>query len=262
MTEVQSYAPGMPSWVDLMTSDIDGARTFYGALFGWEFDIGPADTGHYTMCRIGGQPVAGMVGDPASEGMPTAWNTYMATDDTDAVVQRITDAGGNVMMGPMDVMTQGRMAFAFDPTGAAFGVWQAIEHRGAGLRDEPGSVAWNELATRDLAAAQDFYTSVFGYEWEPVDTGNGGPAYRLASVAGQSAGGAMEMTAQWPAEVPPHWMPYFAAADVDAAAARAEELGGAVRVPATDSAHGRWAVIADPQGGVFTVLEPPGSGAE
>ncbi|MBW3601443.1 MAG: VOC family protein [Actinobacteria bacterium] len=260
MAEVSSYAPGTPSWVDLATSDPEGARSFYGRLFGWGFEVGPPETGHYTMCQLRGRNVAGMAGEPSREGVPTAWTTYMATDDADEVARRITEAGGTVLMGPMDVMSQGRLIVAGDPAGALFGVWQAGDHAGASLVDEPGSLVWSELATRDLAAAQVFYTQVFGYGWEAVDTGEGGPAYQVFSVDGRTVGGAMQMTADWPEQIPSHWMTYFAVADTEAAAAAAQDLGGTMRVSPTDSPYGRFAVLGDPQGAVFTVMQSTGVG--
>ena len=144
MPTVTSYQPGVPSWIDLVTSDPEGARA-YGELFGWEFEVGDADTGHYTMCRKNGENAAGMGGDAAPEGMPTAWTTYMASDDVDAAAQRITANVGNLMMEPMTVMQYGRMVVTADPTGAAFGLWQTQEHIGASTPPLPrrsDSVGW------------------------------------------------------------------------------------------------------------------------
>ncbi len=256
MGQVTSYASGTPAWVDLMTSDPEGSRRFYGELFGWDFQVGPAEAGHYTMCQLHGLDVAGMGGDPAPEPMPTAWTTYMAIDDADAAAKRIVDNGGQLMMGPMDVMDQGRMAVAIDPTGAVFGLWQAGRHHGASLVNEPGTVSWNQVETRDLDAARRFYSAVFGYSWDDVDTGPGGPAYATFSVQGRVAGGALKMDDSWPANIPAHWMPYFAVADTDAAVATVGRLGGTVQLPPMDSPYGRFAVVSDPQGGVFTVIRP------
>jgi hypothetical protein len=255
MGEVTSYAAGTPSWVDLMTSDPEAARGFYGELFGWDYEIGPPDTGHYTMVRLRGRNVAGMGGDPAGEGMPTVWTTYIAVDDLDAAAQRVGDNGGQVMMGPMDVMTAGRMAIASDPTGAVFGMWQAGDHIGASLVNEPGAITWNELATRDLDAVQTFYAAVFGYDWSDEETGEGGPPYKAFKVGDRMVGGALQMTEQWPAEIPAHWMPYFGVTDTDTAAATAQRLGGSVLVQPTDSPYGRFAVLRDPQGAVFTIMQ-------
>jgi predicted enzyme related to lactoylglutathione lyase len=240
--------------VELMTSDAEGARAFYRALLGWEFDIGGQETGYYTNCLLRGKRVAGLAGmQPGQEG-PVAWTTYLATNDVKDTAQRTADNGGRALYGPLEVMGFGSMLVASDPTGAVFGAWQAGSHTGAELVNEPGTVVWNELATRDLDAAQRFYTAVFGCGWDDIDTGEGGPRYRTFSVDGRAVGGALEMTAEWPAEVEPHWMTYFEVADVDATVEDVQRLGGGVGSPLTDSAFGRFAVVSDPQGGHFTVM--------
>lgn len=256
MMDISSYKPGTPAWVDLGTSDPDAARAFYGALFGWEFDIGEEMTGYYTNCLLRGKRVAGLGGMAPGQELP-AWTTYLATDDAKATAQRITENGGQPMMEPMEVMGFGTMLVAMDPTGAAFGAWQAGSHTGAELVNEPGSVVWNELSTRDLGAARTFYSGVFGCGWEDVDTGEGGPGYATFSVEGRAVGGAMEMTEEWPAEIPAHWMVYFEVADTDRAVEDVQRLGGGVGVPPTDSGFGRFAVVTDPQGGHFTVMTSP-----
>jgi uncharacterized protein len=141
MSEVTSYQAGMPAWVDLTTSDPEGSRRFYGELFGWQFQAGSAETGHYITCLVRGHTVAGMVGDPAPAGTPAAWTTYLASGDVDDTVSRITAAGGRLTTEPTDVTDQGRMAVAVDPTGAIFGLWQAGKLPGASLASEPGAVS-------------------------------------------------------------------------------------------------------------------------
>ena len=253
MAEVTSYAAGTPCWVDLSTSDPEGARRFYGELFGWEFDIGAEEYGHYTTCRLRGREVAGMGGDPAPDGMPTAWTTYMATDDADASAKRVTGNGGALVVEPMDVPPFGRMAIATDSTGAMFGMWQAGELIGSSLVNEPGAVTWNELGTRDLDAAKRFYSGVFGYGWEDFDTGEGGPEYATFTVEGRSVGGALREPL--PDEVPAHWTPCFAVAGADATVDTAQRLGGAVVLAPIDSPFGRYAVLRDPHGAIFSVLQ-------
>jgi predicted enzyme related to lactoylglutathione lyase len=253
MAEVSSYAPGTPSWVDLGTSDPEGARRFYGGLFGWDFDIGSAETGHYTNCTLRGRRVAGIGGEPAPDGTPTAWTTYIATADIEATGKLVADNGGTLLMEPLDVMPYGRMSVASDPTGAVFGSWQAGEHPGPELVNEPGAVNWNELATRDLDRAMEFYGNVYGYDWQPMDAP--GARYFTFAVDGKVVGGSIEMDDVWPAEIPSHWMVYFTVADTEATVARAEQLGGAVSVPPTDSPQGPFAVLRDPQGGVFSVIQ-------
>lgn len=258
MPQVSSYAAGTPCWIDLATSDPEGSRRFYGRLFGWDLEVGPPEAMHYTQARIGGLPVAGLGGEPKPDEVPSGWTTYFATEDVDGSVKRITDSGGTLNLAPVDVMDQGRMALASDPQGAVFGLWQAGGHFGSALVNEPGTICWNELVTPDLAAARRFYSAVFGYDWEDVDTGAAGPAYATFAVGGRQVGGAMQLDPRQAGEAPPSWMVDFAVADADATVRMARELGGAISVPATDSSYGRSAILRDPQGGAFAVIRLAG----
>ena len=254
MSERTGYATGTPSWVDLMTTDAEAARQFYGELFGWEFMISEEEEfAGYTTCTKRGLNVAGL-GSPPAEGAPPAWTTYLATDDVEAAAERITGAGGTVLAPPMKVGDYGSMCIAMDSTGAVFGLWQAGDMIGAQLVNEPGSFTWNELATRDLAAAQDFYTKVCSYDYEAVDTGEAGPPYFTFSVDGQAVGGMQQMASSMPAEMPAHWATYFAVEDADATAAKAVELGATVLMPPMDTPFGRWTIIKDPQGATFSAM--------
>ena len=174
MPDFTSYEPGTPCWVDLMSADIDGAKAFYSAVFGWDAVDQFDDEGNriYVNFRLDGKEVAGLGGQPpGAEGMPSAWNTYIATDDCEAVAAKVTEAGGSVMMPPMQVMDAGSMAIFADPSGAAFSVWQAGEHVGAQIANEPNTYSWNELQTRDLDAAKPFYSQVFGWDYDVQDMG-------------------------------------------------------------------------------------------
>ena len=256
MSEVRSYQAGVPAWVDLTTSDPAASRRFYGKLFGWEFQVGPADTGHYTTCLVRGHSVAGIAGDPAPAGTSAAWTTYLASGDIDDTAGRITAAGGQLTTEPADVMDQGRMAIAADPTGAVFGLWQAGPHPGASLASEPGAVSWTELQTGDLDAAQAFYTAIFGYTWQETP---GGLRYATFSVGAHLAGGALAIPDQWHAgdRPNPRWLTYFAVDDADTAAASAGPLGGSVLFPPQDSPFGRFAALRDPQGATFNAIRLP-----
>lgn len=254
MSEVTSYAPGTPCWADLATSDPDAARAFYGAVLGWDFQTGGAETGHYTYCSVRGRDVAGLMGAPAGGETPTAWTVYLATEDADASAAAVTAAGGHVMIGPMDVMSFGRMVIAGDPTGAVLGLWQAKEHLGASVVNEPGAMVWHELLTRDLEAAERFYGALFPYAFSPMETGPEGPTYHTLDLAERPVGGMMLMDGGMPAAVPPHWSVCFGVDDADVAAARTQELGGQVTTPPTDSPYGRYTVLRDPQGGTFALM--------
>jgi len=258
MPEFTEYAPGTPCWVDVASPDLDRTITFYSELFGWEStEDTRREAGGYTMLSKDGKYVAA-AGPSPQEGMPSAWTTYIASDDVDATAGKIRDAGGTLLMEPFDVFDSGRMAVAQDPTGAVFGIWQAGEHHGAQLANEPGSFTWNEVQTPDVAAAEAFYRAVFHHELEQVPMGDG-MTYGVLKVNGKSVGGLYELKGDM-AGMPPHWATAFAVADTDATCKLAEGLGGSVLVQPLDiPAIGRYAVIQDPVGAVFQVLADPPS---
>ncbi|MFN0090621.1 MAG: VOC family protein [Acidimicrobiales bacterium] len=254
MPEITSYENGTPCWVDLGAPDVPAAIEFYRSLFGWEIELGPAEMGHYSMATIAGRAVAA-IADQQQPGM-VVWATYLAVDDVDAAVERATAAGGSVLMAPMDVMTFGRMAVLADPGGAAFSLWQAGEHRGAGVKGDPGTLCWSELTTRAVDVSLPFYQAVVGLTGDRLDMGGQGAYYELKTASGESVAGVMPMVGDmWPADLPNHWMVYFAVEDTDATAARCVELGGQAPVPPTDIPPGRFAVLNDPQGGHFSVIK-------
>ncbi len=248
--EMTSYEPGVPSWIDLGTPDLEKAAAFYSALFGWECPEGPEEAGGYRVCHIGGKPVAGL--GPAMNPGPPMWSSYVNVESADDVAAAVTANGGQVFVPPMDVMTAGRMGVFADPVGAAFGVWQPGEHKGAELVNEPGTFSWSELVTTDVPASKAFYGAVFA--WGAETHGDGPGAYTEWQVNGRSIGGMMEKPPQMPAEVPSHWVVYFNVIDTDDAVARVAELGGAVIMPPMDIEPGRFAVVADPTGATFNVI--------
>jgi predicted enzyme related to lactoylglutathione lyase len=251
MPERTSYEPGTPSWVDLATPDVDASASFYGALFGWEVQsAGPAEeTGGYGLFMLRGHRVAG-VGPLMQEGQPAVWSTYVSTDDADAVVARATQAGGAVIVEPMNVMDAGRMAFVMHAGGGAVGVWQPGRTIGAELVNEPGAMTWNELHTSDADGAKAFYSAVFG--WIADDQQVGESTYTVFQLGGRGVGG---MMADLPPDAPPFWLTYFEVSDCDATVATAQELGGSATWPAMDmEGVGRFAGLADPHGIHFAVI--------
>ena len=255
-----SYAQGTPNWVDLQTTDQAAAKAFYGSLFGWTYDDQPMPpSGVYSMAKLGEDNVAAIAPQSpelAAAGAPPMWNTYLAVDSADDAVSKVEAAGGQVAMAPFDVMDAGRMAFVLDPTGAAVAFWQAGQHIGASLVNEPGTLAWNELITTDPAAAAAFYGQVLGLTTSVIDMGAGD--YTLLEVNGQMVGGTT--TPQMPG-TPNHWHVYFAVADADASVAKVTELGGSVLAEPFDTPVGRMAVVTDPQGSVFSLFQAAGPAA-
>jgi uncharacterized protein len=250
--EKTAYEAGAPSWVDLGTPDPRAAAGFYSRLFGWEVkDLGE-ESGGYQMAEIGGVPVAGL-GPQMNHGVPPYWTTYIATDDAEATSARVKAAGGRVLAEPFDVFDSGRMAVFADPTGAPFSTWQAGVHTGSGYVDQPGSMSWHELYTREPATAMSFYSAVFG--WEPAEEDMDGSTYTLWKLGDAAVGGMIAMDGNSPAEVPAHWLVYFAVDDCDASVTRVDELGGSVIMPPMDVPPGRFAIVSDPNGAMFAVIQ-------
>jgi predicted enzyme related to lactoylglutathione lyase len=257
MQIVTQYPDGVFSWVDLGTTDPEGAKAFYGGLFGWSFEENPTDSGVvYSMSQIEGYYVAGLGPldpDMQAQGIPPFWSSYVKHDNVDAVAESATKAGGNVLFPPFDVMDAGRMTMIQDPTGAMFGVWQPAAHIGAQLVNIPNTLTWNELLTRDMEGAKSFYSTVFGWTYETDANG-----YVAVSQDGRVQAGMMQINESM-GEMPPNWSAYFLVEDADTAAARVKELGGNVLVPPTPAGDiGKFAVVQDPQGAVFNIIQYDG----
>ena len=144
---------------------------FYSELFDWSFDSVPIpDGGSYALAKVKDQEIAGLFQQGEEQaGIPPHWNSYIKVDDADDAARRCTELGATVMGEPFDVMEAGRMAVIQDPTGAVFMLWQPNQHPGAGLVNEPVTLCWNELLTRDPDAAATFYTSMFDWTAEKDD---------------------------------------------------------------------------------------------
>ena len=249
-TRDTAFAAGTPCWVDLMSSDVPKARTFYGAVFGWESEGSTEEYGNYVTFTSDGRAVAGLMGNQPDSGYPDVWTTYIATDDVKATAAAATEAGGQVAMGPMDVGDQGSMAVVMDTAGGAVGLWQAGQHTGFGKYNDTGSVTWDELHSKDFEKSKEFYAGVFGWDYR-VDSDTDDFRYVTAQVAGEPVAGIMDSAAFLPAEVPTHWTIYFSVADVDESVTVAVASGATVLVPAQDTPFGRMADLLDPTGASF-----------
>lgn len=249
MGERTSHPHGTFSWVDLATTDPEGAKAFYGRLFGWEGEDMPAGEGMtYTMFRLGGRyvsAVSGQVEHERAAGIPPHWNSYVTVDDADAVAGRVPELGGTVLAAPFDVFDSGRMAVLQDPTGAVVSLWQPGNHIGAQLVNDPGALTMNSLATPDPERAREFYEALLGWTFAELD-----PEYTQIKVGDRLNAGMRPET-----EMPPHWLPFFTVEDADAAAAMVRDGGGHVLVEPQEIPAGRFAVFADPAGAAFAIFE-------
>ena len=267
--------PGVPCWVDTSQPDPEAAVAFYSGLFGWDFEdvMPPGSPGQYFIARLRGGDVAAVGSQPEGGPPAAAWNTYIWVESAEETASKVLDAGGRIITDPFEVMEAGRMAVCSDPEGAVFYLWQAKQHKGARIVNQPGSLNFNGLNTRHAEAAKSFYGSVFG--WETLSAGGGAemwrlPGYgdfleqrdpglreRMAETAGAPEGFEDVVAAFNPItnnqpEVPANWSVTFAVDDADATAERAASLGGQVLVPPLDAPWVRMTVITDPQGATFT----------
>ena len=256
---IRDAAPlGAPCWIDLFSSDPDRAASFYGEIFGWTATSAGEEYGGYVNFRHGDALVAGMMRNDGSAGTPDVWSTYLAVADAKAVVEAAVAAGGQVLLEPMQVATQGTMGLLADPGGAAIGLWQPAEHRGYGVGAEPGAPAWHELQTRDYAASLEFYRTTFGWQTAAMsDTEDF--RYTNLVIDGEPYAGVMDAHNFLPEGMPASWQIYIGVVDVDATLAAVERLGGSVVLGAEDSPFGRLAQIADPTGAVIKLVSVPAS---
>jgi predicted enzyme related to lactoylglutathione lyase len=258
MAVMTSHRPGTFSWVDLAAHDVDAAERYYTQLFGWTAErmpFGPEPDDVYIMLRKNGRDAAAMYAmDPTqkAQGMPSAWLSYVTVESADETAARARMIGGTVLADAFDVMDTGRMALIGDPAGAMFAAWEPKRHIGAGVRDEAGALCWNELATRDMDRAAEFYGSLFG--WAPMPFEASPVPYTMMMNGDAPVGGIFTMPAEMEG-MPPHWAPYFAVDDTDETLRRSDALGGTTVMPPDEiPGVGRLAGLRDPQGGIFYVL--------
>ena len=256
--QVSTHPAGTCCWVELGTTDTEGAKRFYAALFGWTCDDSPAGPGEtYTILRRGGLDVGGLYALRPAERTgerPSRWLVYFSVDDVNASTPRVPALGGTVVAGPFDVGTNGRMTIAADPEGVTFALWQPALRAGSGIEGEDGAVSWTELATHDPERALAFYGSLFGWSFEARRA----PAipYHFARQGGHMVAGIFPLEGAAMANVAAHWMIYFQVASCDERAAWVAAHRGRIVVAPTDvPGWGRFAVLEDPQGALLSIVE-------
>jgi hypothetical protein len=246
-THEGKWPAGTPCWVDLSVPDVAAATAFYGSVLGWSFVDTGEDYGGYQIAQGGGRAAAGL-GPVMEEGQPSFWTIYLASDDADATTKLISDNGGSIIAGPMDIPGTGRMVIAADPVGAVFGVWQSLGMNGIEVHSEPGGLVWEDARLADPEAGRQFYASVFGYTFANVE---GAPDdYQTFAVNDRIAGGIGGLMGA-PEGTPSHWIAYFGVADVDAAVAAVQSGGGSVLMPPENTPFGRMGIVVDPFGAPF-----------
>ena len=253
-----SHAPGTFCWPELYTTDQNGAKAFYSALFGWtvrDLPMGPDRM--YTVFaknRADAAACYGTLPEMEAKGIPSHWMSYVAVTSADEAAARVTANGGAVLKEPFDVPGMGRMAALRDPCGAAFCVWEAKGHIGVSVMGEPNTLTWTELMTRETEKSAAFYGAVFSWgrqAWPMAD----GSTYVLFTRGETPAGGMMKITPDM-GTVPNCWRVYFQVETCDAVVAECLKLDGSISVPAQDvPGVGRFAFLIDPSGAHFGIMQ-------
>lgn len=262
--KIESYKQGTPSWVDLSTTDVNDAKAFYSALFGWDYqDIPMGEEQFYSMAQIDGSAASAIFTqqqEEAENGIPPHWNVYFTVDDIDVTASKVSDLGGTVIADELDEDASGRLMVGQDPTGAFISFWQAKEHIGAEVRDEHGALTWVELLTSDQESAGKFYTELLGVDIDKdtMPTPEGGP-YHMLMVDGMPVAGIMTSPDHLvEMGVPSHWEVYFRVDDATSTVETAKSLGATTLFgPEVLPMVGTFAAMQDPQGAVFGIQQLP-----
>jgi len=249
----------------LCSGDANAAKAFYSGLLDWQPDDREEDGHPYTMFKLRDSIVSGMYEmAPARKdaGVRPHWNNYIMVDDVAAVVKRVPELGGKVLMEPYDAMGD-LMANLADPWGAKFTVWQARTAQEPFVLMEPGAQVWNELYTPDLKAAEKFYSQLLGWRLGAFEASAHPYTMLTPEKAMYPSGGMMQLGEEMQG-MQPQWIPYFSVTDVAGTMSQAKAAGAQVHGPIPVPTVGTLAMMQDPEGAGFAVIQlgcPGGSGA-
>ncbi len=247
-------------WYELMTTDTEGAKAFYGKVLGFGTTDSAIPGMVYSIFTLAETGVGGLIDlpeDAKKMGAPSTWVGYVGVDDVDATVGQIRSRGGAAYVPPTDIPDIGRFAVVADPQRATFAVFKPLTPMGnPPAQGTLGRIGWHELSAADWEKAFAFYADLFG--WQKADAIDMGPmgTYQLFAASGQTLGGMFNKPPTIPA---PFWLYYFNVDNIDAAATRVKEgsgeiLNGPMQVPG-----GSWIVqCKDPQGAMFALVGPRG----
>ena len=247
---------GKVIWADLVTPDIVAAKRFYGSLFGWSFNdihVGDSD---YSVAHLDGRPVGGLYQPHtgAGEQRQPAWLTFLSVRDVAAAERAIVAHGGKVLSRPKSYADRGRQAVFADPQGAVFAVLQSSSGDPQDFLAVPGEWIWSSVLTRDPDTDAAFYQNVFGYDVFEIPSDDGSQ-HVLLSTDDYARASLNKLPAD-AAKRHPHWLNFVRVESATDTAAKVEALGGRVLVkPFTDRHGGLVAVVADPAGAPFGLLE-------
>lgn len=246
-------------WLELGTTDRSAGKNFYSNLFGWtaeDLSMGPDMA--YTIFRMDGNDVGGaftLMKEQLDAHVPPHWMLYIRVESADASAAKAVTLGAQQMMAPADIPNVGRFAVLQDPTGAAISIFQPGQHRGMTVFGNVGALCWADLNTQDAGKASRFYADWLGWTYE---TGKDEYRHIVNGAGHEDMIGGIPPRMHAPPGTPPHWMSYFHVADCKTSAAKAARLGASTIMPAEVMQDiGTIAVLADPQGAVFALYQPP-----
>jgi hypothetical protein len=250
------YHRGKLIWIDLMTADLAGSKKFYGELFGWEFPALGQDADGYAIAYKDGEAVAGMAArEPKpDQARQSRWIAYMSVADVPSAVKRVVEQGGQVLIAPKNLPDRGEMTILADPDGAPFGLINAAGGDPADFLPVVGDWIWALYQSPDAASAAAFYQGLGNYE--VVSHGLLGQAPHYLFVAD---GYARASVAEIPAErsgMQPDWLYFVRVSSVADSLAQVVKLGGRILMhPKPDVLDGRLAIVVDPAGAAFGMME-------
>ncbi|HVH70228.1 MAG TPA: VOC family protein [Candidatus Dormibacteraeota bacterium] len=257
MPPVEKHAPGDFCWIELATTDHAAAKKFYSELFGWSIHEFPKAPNNFFAFKMHGRDVAAACSLPTpqqSQGVPAHWKVYIAVENADAAAGRAAELGAKLLAAPFDKSDVGRVAILQDPSGAVFSVWQAKRFGGFGIKGVPGAFCAADLSTPYQEAASRFYEQLFGWRVGKEDENPAHNYYHLFNH-NEFIGGILPPAFRDPA-APPYWQIYLQVSDCEVTATKASSLGAQLYMPPMPIEDiGRMAVIADPQGAAFAILE-------
>jgi len=247
---------GKVIFVELVTPDLEAAKQFYAGLFGWSFREIHSRGTTYAEAAINGHPVAGLLQKeiPSGRQRQPAWLSFMAVSDVDAANNLALQQGAKQLFEPHNFPDRGREAVFADPQGAVFAVLASSSGDPPDVLAAPGEWIWSSLITSDPERGAEFYQKLFEYEVYQAPADDGRQHLMLASD--NYARASVNPPPTDSAGFHPHWLNYIRVEDTVEMAAKAVALGGRVLVePKIDRHGGKIAVVADPQGAAFGLLE-------
>lgn len=243
-----AYETNRFCWHGLVTSDPDGAASFYPEVLGWTVETIDMGDGEVTTFAAGGVPLTHYSRTP-NEGVPTHWSNYLRVDDVDASTKAAVANGGTVLLDPQDI-PPGRLSLVQTPSGAPLHLFHeadeaAAHHHPGGL----GGVHWTELRSTEIGPDLQWLESTFGFGLREIPMPGG--KYFVLTSGGKDRAGVMM------AEAPAMWLTWFRVDDTESAIARVERHGGKILGPAMEmEGIGTIALATDPDGAAFGLIRP------